>query len=198
VKADGTDQRVTNAPYIDSLAVTIVDDRTVRTSGKLAGRDSEKSTVTVSADGKTMTRENTFYETNGTISTSKITLKRTGKAPSGAHATSGTWRPEKVEGVSDTKVTFKTVDGVLSMNSSDGASYEAKLDGTRAPVKGDPGTDTVSVKLKGPRTIEEVSYHSGKTTFVTVTAVDASGRKATVRWTDKASNNSGGYVLLKE
>lgn len=198
VKADGKDQRVAHAPYIDMLAVTIVDDRTVHTFGKLAGKDSEKSTVTVSADGSSMTRENTFYETNGTVSTSKITLKRTGKAPAHAHAMSGTWRPEKVEGVSDTKVTFKTVGGVMSVNSSDGASYDAKLDGTKAPVKGDPGTDMVSVKMKGPRTMEEVSYHAGKTTFVTVTAVDASGRKAKVTWTDKASNNAGGYVLLKE
>jgi hypothetical protein len=198
VKADGTDQRVAHAPYIDTLAVTIVDDHTVHTFGKLAGKDSEKITVSVSADGGSMTRENTFYETNGTVSTSKITLKRTGKAPAGSHAMSGTWRPEKVESVSDTKVTFKTVNGVLSMNSSDGSSYEARLDGTRAAVKGDPGTDMVSVKMKGPRTIEEVSYHAGKTTFVTVTTVDASGTKAKVTWTDKASKNSGGYVLLKE
>ena len=41
------------------------------------------------------------------------------------------------------------------MTSATGQSYNAKLDGTDTPFKGDPGVTSVSVKKLGKDTLEE-------------------------------------------
>lgn len=86
------------------------------------------------------------------------------KGPAGSSAISGSWRTTKVETVSDNAITttYKVNGDELTMTTPTGQSYTAKLDGTEAPYKGDPGTTSVSVEQMGKNTIEETDKRDGK------------------------------------
>ena len=58
--------------------------------------------------------------------------------------------------------TFKVNGDELTMTNLTGQSYTAKLDGTEAPFKGDPGVTSVSVKMHGKDTLEETRKRDGK------------------------------------
>src|SRR6202166_4730118 len=57
VKADGQDQKVTGHPYYDTVAVRVVDDRTVEVTDKKDGKSVLSYKKVVSPDGKTATTE---------------------------------------------------------------------------------------------------------------------------------------------
>jgi hypothetical protein len=57
VKADGTDQPLTNSPYADTLAIKVVNDHQLHIMSKKAGKVVGESTLTVSPDGKTLTED---------------------------------------------------------------------------------------------------------------------------------------------
>jgi hypothetical protein len=121
-------------------------------------------------------------------------------------AIDGTWKvdnksfqaPEKAP-KSESRVIFKTANGMLSMSSPDGGgSYSAKLDGTQAPLKGEPGARMVSVKMKDPLTMEEVTYRDGKPVLTFTMSVDAGGKRAKVSWKNMTNQASGGYSMDKQ
>ncbi len=68
----------------------------------------------------------------------------------------------------------------LSMSTRTGQSYTAKLDGTEAPYKGDPGTTSVSVKKVDKNTIEETDKRDGKVISVARMTVAADGKNMTI------------------
>src|ERR1700722_15050190 len=147
VKADGTDQPVTGQTY-DTVNVKEVDTKSIATVTKKAGKGRAEQTRTVSADGKTLTVKTTSHPPNSDQAiTAESTAKLVGIAPSGVHATSGSWQIQKVK-ESDNGLTFtlkSTVDGVTYSDPT-GETYTAKLDGTDAPVTGAYGYKTVSLK----------------------------------------------------
>lgn len=59
-------------------------------------------------------------------------------------------------------VTYKVSGDELTMTTPTGQSYTAKLDGTEAPYKGDPGTDGISVKMRGKDTLGETDKRGDK------------------------------------
>ena len=59
-------------------------------------------------------------------------------------------------------ITFKVEAGTLHMSNPTGQSYAAKLDGTDAPFKGNPGLTSVSLKQIDKSTIEETDKRDGK------------------------------------
>jgi hypothetical protein len=159
VKADGTDQQVTGSKYFDTIAVTIVDDHTVRSSSKKDGKVVVESTSTVGSDGTMLTEEFTTFPPAGEPVKGKIVSQRVAKGPVGSHALSGSWRATKAAEFSDSglTVTFRSTADGLSMSAPTGESYEAKFDGKDYPVKGDPGASVVSLKRIDERTIEETT-----------------------------------------
>jgi hypothetical protein len=68
----------------------------------------------------------------------------------------------------------------LAMTSATGQSYTAKLDGTDAPIKGDPGSTGVSVKMLGKDTLEETLKRDGKVISIAKVTVSADGK--TMKW----------------
>src|SRR5580658_9283878 len=93
----------------------------------------------LSGDGETATDE---------FGNWKLTLARVGKAPAGAHGLSGSWKPVKMEAVSEREllVSYKLEGEVFSMRRPTGQSYMAKIDGGDAVYRGDPEIDGVAVK----------------------------------------------------
>ena len=201
VKADGQDHQVTGHPYFDSLAVKVVDDHTVEQTEKKNGKVVATSKTTVSADGNTANFEfNDSSFTNGDPVNGKGTQTRVAKGPAGSHAISGSWRTSKLDNMSDNGllITYKMEGDTLSMSTPTGQSYTAKLDGTDAPVKGDPGTTSVSVKRLGDNVVEESDKRDGKVIGVYKMTVNPDGKTMTIDVNDKLHGTTSKFTAEKQ
>lgn len=197
VKADGTDQAVTGQPY-DTVSVKVVDDKTIATVTKKAGKVMAEQTRTVSADGKTLTVKTTSHpmSSDQTV-TAETTAKLVGIAPSGVHATSGSWQIEKVK-ESDNGLTFTlkgSADG-LAYSDPTGESYTAKFDGADAPVAGAYSYNTVSLKKVKPNTVE-VSYKRDAT-LVEVMTLTVNGKSMTSVADNKITGRTNSFTATKQ
>ena len=67
------------------------------------------------------------------------------------------------------------------MSSPTGQSFDAKLDGTATPIKGDLGGTTASVKKTGDNTYEETDTRGGK--VISVSDITVDGDTDTYAWT---------------
>jgi hypothetical protein len=201
IKADGTDQKVSGHPYYDMVSIKVVDDHTIEETDKKDGKVVATSKITVSADGKTAVFEfSDSSNTNAAPVTGKGEITRVAKGPAGSHAISGSWRTTKFDNVSDNGITFTyKVDGdSLNMSSPTGQSYTAKLDGSNAEYKGDPGTNGVSVKRLGKNIIEETDKRDGKVISVAKMTVSADGKTMTIAVTDKLHGTTSQFTAMKQ
>jgi hypothetical protein len=199
VKADGQDQPVSGQSY-DTISVKEVDAKTLAYTAKKAGTVDFDQTRTVSADGKTLTVKTTSHPKSGgdpVITTVTATL--VGPAPSGVHATSGSWRIGKIQ-QSDNGLTttYKSNGDELTMTQPTGETYTAKLDGTDAPVTGAYSYNSVSLKKIDAHTIEETDKRDGTVTGVAKMTVSPDGKKMTVVYTSKPSDRTSTYFATKQ
>jgi hypothetical protein len=200
VKADGQDQKVSGDPYYDTVAVRVVDDHTVEFTNKKDGKTVATYKTVVSPDGKTAT----FEFSDSSASTEPVTGKgkatRVTNGPSGAHLISGSWRETKTENLSDNaaKVTFKVDGDTLSMTSPTGQSYSAKLDGSDAPYKGDPGTSSVSVKRINKNVFEETDKRNDKVITIVRMTVSPGGKTLTMDISDKERGTTAQLIFDKQ
>jgi hypothetical protein len=165
VAADGTFHAVAGLDYADEFSVK-VDSPTQDTTAVRKGGAAVGTTVfTVSADGKTLTRNFTDTSIKGAKPvTGTSTLERIGEAPAGAHALSGKWNRGKFENYSEEALTSTDASPAdsLKMTGADGTSFDAKLDGSETPITGDPAGATVSVTKTGDNTWHTVTKIKGK------------------------------------
>jgi hypothetical protein len=107
---------------------------------------------------------------------------------------------EKMDSMSDNGLffTYKVNGGELTMTSQTGQSYTAKLDGTDAPMKGDPGTTSVSVKMMGKNTLEETDKRNGKVISVWRMTVAPDGKTAKAVSEDKQQNRTTEFAAIKQ
>jgi hypothetical protein len=179
IKADGQDHQVSVSPYFDSMAVTIVDQRTISRIDKKDGEQVGTMKTWVSADGKTLHREFSRINAPGErAETGMFTATRLSSGPAGSHAISGKWHENPIASLSENAqtVTIKVDGDTLTMASPLGDSFTAKLDGTEAPVKGDRGADRVSIKKLGPNALEQTTMLGGKLVSITKITVSADGK----------------------
>ena len=201
VKADGQDQKVSGHPYYDTKSVKVVDDRTIEETDKKNGKVVVTSKTWVSADGNTLMFEfNDGSATNADPVTGKGEATRVAKGPTGSHAISGSWRASKMDAVSDNGLlfTYKVADDSLTMTTPTGQSYTAKLDGTEAPYKGDPGTTSVSLKKVDKNTLEETDKRDGKVITVARITVAADGKNMTIAVDDKLHGTTAKFTAQKQ
>jgi hypothetical protein len=190
VKADGRDQEVTGQPY-DTISVKVMDHQTVEEIEKKDGQIVSDEKFNISPDGNTATDEFANW---------KISMVRVAKGPSGSHALSGSWKPVKMESISDKEllITYKIEGDVLSMSRPTGESFSAKLDGTDAPYKGDPDTNGVSVKRIDKNTIEETDKFNGKALSIARMTVAPDGKSMTVSSKDVQDGTTNQLTMRKE
>jgi hypothetical protein len=138
--------------------------------------------------------------TNADPVTGKGEETRVAKGPAGSHAISGSWRTSKMDTVSDNGLlfTYKVEDGSLMMSTPTGQSYTAKLDGTEAPYKGDPGTTSVSVKKVDKNTMEETDKRDGKAISVARITLSADGKGLTIAVDDKLHGTTMQFTAQKQ
>jgi len=202
VKADGTDQAVSGNPYIDSVAIKVVNDHAIEETDKKNGQTVSTSTSTVSADGKTLAF--TFSDSSNTNGGAPVTGKgeatRIAKGPAGSAAISSSSRTTKIEGLSDnaTSWTYKVSGDELTMSTMAGQTYTAKLDGTDAPMKGDPGVTSVSVKMMGKNVLEETDKRNGKIIGIQKMTLAADGKSAKLVYEDKQRGTQTEFMAVKQ
>lgn len=202
VKADGTDQPVSGHPYFDSVAIKVLNGNTIEETDKKNGKVVATSTSTVSPDGNTMSFS--FSDQSNTNGGSPVTGKgeetRTAKGPEGSHPISGSWKMAKMENISDNAIawTYQLSGEELTMSSPTGQSYTAKLNGADAPMKGDPGITSVSVRMLGQNTLEETDKRDGKVISVLTMTIGADGKTAKAVAEDKLQDRKTEFVAVKQ
>jgi hypothetical protein len=199
VAADGAFHPVTGRPYADQISVKVDDDHNVTRSSKKGGRDTGQTKDSVSADGKTLTVSfNDSSTPNAKPVTGTYTETRVADAPPGAHAISGSWKLDKYTNVSQEglTVTYKLDGDTLHMTTPAGQSFDAKLDGTDAPIKGDIGGTTASVKKQSDGSYQETDKRAGKVIAVTTMSAGADGKLHVVN-EDKQSGTTLKYDANK-
>ena len=201
IKADGTDQTITGHPYYDTAAIKVINDHQIEETDKKNGKTVTTSKTTVSPDGNTLTFEYTdSSNSNAEPVTGKGEETRIAKGPAGSNAISGSWRISKFDTVSDngTTFTYKVNGNELTMTAPTGQSYTAKLDGTNAPYKGDPGTDGVSVKMMGKNTLVETDKRGDKVISVSKMTVAPDGKTAKIVFEDKLHGTTTQATAVKQ
>lgn len=202
IKADGTDQAVSGHPYFDTVAIKVVSDHEIEETDKKGGKVVSTSTSKVSPDGNSVTF--TFSDSSDTNGgppvTGKGVVTRVDKGPPGSHAISGSWRMGKMEILSDNGIvwTYKLSGDEITMTSPMGQSYTARLDGTEAPMKGDPGVTSVSVKMLGKDTLEETDKRDGKVISVFKMTIASDGKTAKASAEDKLQNRTTLFDVVKQ
>lgn len=178
VAADGAFHAVTGRPYADEMSVKAADDKTIEIHSKKGGKDISSLTMTVSADGNTLTRK--FHD--GTVNppvNGSSTSTRAGPAPAGAHAASGQWTPNQVNEYSEEALSATyTIDGNKVTWAGQGQTYTAEIGGPAVPVTGDIGGSTVQVTNEGGA-LKETFTRDGKVVNETVSTVSADGKSMT-------------------
>jgi hypothetical protein len=177
IKADGTDQPISNNPRYDTLSISVVDARTLLKKAKKGGMTVAEIRTVVAADGKSATEVQTLTG----IAPHAVELSRksmrVSAGPRGSHAISGKWRVVEADLVHHEEDTTYAVQGdTLKMTDGLGRSFTAKLDGTDAPYEGDPRFTTVSVKLIDSSTIEETDKNGGHPVVISRWSVDRDGK----------------------
>ncbi|MDP9049117.1 MAG: hypothetical protein M3O31_00115 [Acidobacteriota bacterium] len=202
IKADGSDQAVTGHPYVDTIAIKVVNDHEVQETDKKGGKVVGTSTTTVSADGKKAMWS--FIDSSNTNGGPPVTGKGestlVAKGPAGSHAVSGSWHIAKMADMSDNGLiwSYKVTGNTITMNSKSGQSYTAMLDGMDAPMKGDPGTTSVSVKMLGKNVMEETDKRDGKAISVMTLTVAPDGKTAKAKVLDKLANRTTAFNIVKQ
>jgi len=197
IRADGTDQET---PDGNTASLRIVDDRHVEETRKKDGKVVGTAKVGISPDGKTMTVNWTDSSQPGSEpQTGTLTAKRIAAAPAGTHLLSGSWLEENEKASEDQEQwTFQVHNGEITMTEPDGQTYTAKLDGTEAPVKGNPDANSVSVRLLGKNRLQEIFKSDGKVVQVNTIAVSADGKS--VHWVGeyKMQGRTAKFVARKQ
>jgi hypothetical protein len=202
VKADGTDQSVTGHPYFNTVAIKVINDHEIEETDKKDGKVVSTSTVTVSPDGNTaaVTFRDSSNTNGGPPVTGKAEETRVAKGPAGSHAISGSWRMTKIDNLSDNGVvwTYKVNGDEITMTNPTGQSYTAKLNGSEAPMKGDPGITTVSVKTIGKNTLEETDKRGSKVIGIQKLTLAPDGKSAKISYDDKLQNRTTEYEATRQ
>lgn len=201
VKADGQEHKVTGSPYSDAQKVTVIDANKVEVEGSKDGKMAFRAILTVSPDGKTMTRE---YEEHpaGSDQAAKSTaiFSRVSEPETGAHAISGKWKLDKFESASENWLTFSFAssgDG-LNYKASTGEGYTAKFDGKDYPYQNDPGTTSVVLKKIDGNTYEETDKRNGEVISVSRMSVSPDGKSMTMVTQDKRRGMTDTFVAEKQ
>lgn len=190
VKADGKDQPVEGQPY-DTIRITIIDPQTVREIEKKNGEIVSDEKFTVSDSGHTATDE---------FGNWKFIFTRIADAPAGTHKLSGSWKPTRVESISDRELlfTYKLQDDTLTMTRPTGQSYTAKFDGPDGSYIGDAHINGVSVKRLDQDIVQETDKEAGKPVSVTTLTLAPDGKSMTVSVRDLLDGSTNAFKLLKQ
>lgn len=165
IAADGAPHAVAGRDYWDAASVKVVDAATIAFTRYRKGAAVGTTTSVLSADGQTLTSTLTSSDNAaGKAITSVYKAKRSGPAPAGSHAASGTWLAVN-EGAQPAEeaitATISMKGGTVMQSFPTGEKYEAKIGGPQVPLVGDKAGTMVAVVAEGTG-FKETDYTGGK------------------------------------
>jgi hypothetical protein len=198
IKADGSDQKVPETGYSDTINVRIVDDQTVEIISKKAGKVMFTEVDTVSADGGTLTQV-VKDTTEAQVVTIETLSKRVEEGPAGSHALSGSWQAYKTNrSKNGSTIKYRCTAQGFSAETPLGEKFEAKFDGKDYPVEDDPAHTMVSVRLINPNTVEQTNKRNGKIVSVLRLTVAPDGETIHAAYEDKEANTTTSSEMRKQ
>jgi hypothetical protein len=199
VKADGTDQPNPPDSKTDTVAVKVVDDKTVEVTIKRNGKVIEQDIHIASADGKTITKDQRLTPEAGTgkkLETIKWPLNRVTAGPAGSHAISGKW---SIPGFTlPNTVTFKNSPDGLIMSSSKTGNTDIKASGKDYPVKLGFVRGMISLIQVNDRMIRQTIKIDGKIAAVFTYTVSDDGNTLTEKCEDKERGDASTDIATKQ
>jgi hypothetical protein len=198
IKADGTDQKVPETGYWDTISVQIVDDRTVEIISKKAGKVMFTEVDAVSADGKTLTQvvKDTTEAQAVTIETVR---KRVERGPDGSHVLSGSWQAYKVnKSKNGSIITYRCTAEGFSAETPLGEKFNAKFDGNFYPVEDDPAHTMVRLRLLSRNAIEQTAQRDGKIVGVLRLTVAPDGKTIHATYENKEDHTTTRSEMRKQ
>lgn len=198
IKADGTDQKVSETGYWDTVSVRIVDDHTVEIISKKAGKTMFTEVDTVSPDGGRLTQV-VKDTTEAQAVTIETLSKRVEKGPAGSHALSGSWQAYRISrSQNGSIIKYRCTAEGFSAETPLGEKFDAKFDGKEYPVGDDPTHPMVSVKLLNPNTIEQTGKRDGKVVGILRLTVAPDGETIHATYQNKEANTTTSYEMRKQ
>ena len=199
IKFDGKDQKVEDDAYADTLAIKVNDKSHLEMISKKKGKVVSSRKVAVSMDTNSMKIDYAETYPNGQVVTGATSYARVTYDKTAPHLMSGSWKAIKEESRSENGllVTYRTEGKTLSMSNPLGLAYKAEINGADAPVTGDPGYETVSVKV-GKNVLEESFKRGGKMVASTRIQVLPNGKEAKVDWINYSSRLNGNHLMKKQ
>jgi hypothetical protein len=198
VKADGSEQPVAGHDYVDHESVKVVNATTLEFTDKKAGKLTQTTSMTVSADGSMLTGKFTNYTGEKPV-TGGFSEKRVAAGPAGSHGTSGSWQQGPMSDLSDLARTVKmqsTDNGLKVM--WNGQVLDAKFDGKDYAWTNDPGNTMSALKKVSDSQIEETDHRGGKLTDIQVFTVSADGKSITAVDNDKVHDTKTSSMMEKQ
>jgi hypothetical protein len=215
VPADGAAHAVKGQPLFDTMSVRVLDPKRVEIVEKNADKPAWKGMYTVSANGHSM-RLDFDDDHPAKPVTGALEYMREGDAPAGAHAVSGTWRPEKLTRLSSSglTVTFamqrKDAERDLevapgpdfyarfTLAGSDGRSAEGKLDAHDFPLNGYLPGATIALNLLLPNILQFNRSQNGVLVELTRAMVASDGQTMTLSQIDWVCQAKTVFILNKQ
>jgi hypothetical protein len=199
IKFDGKDQKVEDDAYADTLAIKVNDKSHLEMIGKKKGKVVSSRKVAISMDTNSMMVEYTETSPNGQVVKGATSYARVAYDKTAPHLMSGSWKAIKEDSRSENGllVTYKSEGKSLTMSNPLGLTYKADINGADAAVTGDPGYETVSVKVT-KNVLEESFKRAGKMVASTRIQVLPNGKEAKVDWINYISRLNGNYLMKKQ
>lgn len=198
-KFDGRDQKIEDSPYANTLAIKVIDKSHLEIIGKKGGKVVSSRKVAISKDTNSMMIEYADTWPNGQVVKGATSYARVAYDKTAPHLMSGSWKAIKEEHRTDNglQVSYKVEGKSLSMSNPLGVSYQAVIGGADAPVAGDPGYETVSVKIS-KNVLEESYKRGGKVVALNRVQVLPNGKEAKVDWINYISRLNGNHLMKKQ
>lgn len=201
VAADGAFHKVAGRDYWDEIAVDASAPDTLAMRFRRGGKDVGESSISVSKDGKTLTRVSKTSDNPESLALENTTaFARVSPAPEGAHRASGGWKPVSVDSPTDAALTLTyKIDGdTVAYTSPTGESYTARIGGPAMPMDGDPSGLMVRVARPGPNQLEETFLRGDDPVSVALITAAPDGKTATARVTDRRTGAVTTYTATKQ
>ena len=198
INADGTDQKVPETGYWDTVSVRVVNDHTVEIISKKAGKTMFTEVDTVSQDGRTLTQlvKDTTEAEAVTIETIS---KRVEEAPAGSHVLSGSWQAYKIEkSKNGSTIRYKCTAERFSAETPLGEKFDARFDGNYYPVEDDPAHTLVSLRLLSPNSVEQTAKRDGKIVGVLRLTVAPDGKTIHGTYENKEADTTTSFEMRKQ
>lgn len=182
VVADGRFHPVKSDDYVDYVAVSVIDARTVRERDRLKGKLVYTVDYHVSADGATLTRTVVGHTgPDGRAVPTTLTERRVGTRTRSGSLLTGAWKTIAIQTTdAHLRETLTLDNGRFGSRQDNGYGYDAVIGGAPVPIAGDSDTVRAAVAMPDDRTVVVTLTRTGTPMMVQRLTIRPDGRSIDV------------------